>query len=263
MKRPLIALLTDFGLADHYVAAMKGVILGIAPESQLVDISHEIGAYGIAEAAFTLSQAAPWFPPGTVHLVVVDPGVGSSRRPILSKAAGQYFVAPDNGVLTLVWESDPEWRAWEISVGARRSRQVSRTFHGRDIFAPTAAQLALGARPGRLGRQVDDCQRLAIGGASRTGPKSWTGEILKIDRFGNAITSFPASLWGQIARKPFVLKTSGQEIHRAREAYAEGLPGELFIIPGSTGFLEIATNRGNAATLMGATPGAKVDIKIS
>jgi S-adenosylmethionine hydrolase len=263
VKRPLITLLTDFGLADHYVAAMKGVILGIAPEAQLVDISHEIGAHGIAEAAFTLAQAAPWFPPGTVHLVVVDPGVGSSRRPILSKAASQYFVAPDNGVLTLVWESDPKARAWEIPLSARRFGQLSRTFHGRDLFAPVAAQLALGARPGRLGRRVDDCKRLTIGAASRTGPKSWTGQILKIDRFGNAITSFPSSLWEQIAKKPFVLKTSGQAIGQAREAYAEGLPGELFIIPGSTGFLEIATNRANAAVLIGAAPGAKVDIKIS
>ncbi len=262
MKRPLITLLTDFGLADHYVAAMKGVILGIARDAQLVDISHEIGAYGIAEAAFTLSQAVSWFPPGTVHLVVVDPGVGSSRRPIISRAGSQYFVAPDNGVLSLIWGSDPKARVWEISVAPRR---LSSTFHGRDLFAPVAAQIAQGSSPGSLGRRIHDVQTLPIGSARQTGPNEWAGEILKIDRFGNVITSLPVALWPQVSTKSFVLRIGSRKIRKVRQVYSDGLPGELFVIAGSTGFLEIAAKEANAAIIMGGAlkPGSSLNIKIN
>src|SRR5580698_5609718 len=142
MKRPVITLLTDFGSADHYVGAMKGILLSICPDAQLVDISHEITPYAIAEAAFTLAQAWTCFPEGTVHLIVVDPGVGSARRPILAEAGGHYFVAPDNGVLTMLFASTAKHNAREITTARYFRKPVSQTFHGRDIFAPVAARLA-------------------------------------------------------------------------------------------------------------------------
>ena len=144
MKPTVITLLTDFGSADHYAGAMKGVLLGICPDAQLVDISHEITPYAIAEAAFSLAQAWTCFPEGTVHLIVVDPGVGSSRRPILAEAAGHCFVAPDNGVLTMLYDAAPAHAVREITASRYFRQPVSRTFHGRDIFAPVAAPLANG-----------------------------------------------------------------------------------------------------------------------
>ncbi len=141
---PVITFLTDFGLADHYVAAMKGVVLGICPGAGMVDISHEIPAYGIVQGAWTLSQAWPYFPKGTIHVAVVDPGVGSSRRPIAVEAGGHLFVAPDNGLLTMVLRAQPEYRAYEITEPEFMRPTVSQTFHGRDIFAPAAAHLANG-----------------------------------------------------------------------------------------------------------------------
>src|SRR5579863_1874272 len=162
MKRPVITLLTDFGSADHYAGAMKGVMLGICPDAQLVDISHEIAPYAITEAALTLSLAWTCFPEGTVHLVVVDPGVGSARRPIAVAAAGHYFVAPDNGVLTILYDAVGVREVREITASRYFRRPVSRTFHGRDIFAPVAAHLANGLAPAEFGDAIEDYVQLGF-----------------------------------------------------------------------------------------------------
>src|SRR5579872_4521305 len=140
MPEPVLTLTTDFGLADHFVGTMKGVILGICPKARIVDISHEVKPYDIAEGAYLIAQAYPYFPRKSVHLVVVDPGVGTARRPILLEAAGQYFVAPDNGVLAMIYSSVPH-KVRAISSGRYFRKPVSNTFHGRDIFAPSAAHL--------------------------------------------------------------------------------------------------------------------------
>src|SRR5579862_4476446 len=156
MRDPLITLTTDFGLSDHYVAAMKGVILGICPRAQIVDISHTVSPFEIAEGAYVIAQAYPCFPEKTVHVVVVDPGVGSARRPILLEAAGQYFVAPDNGVLAMVYSASDQYKVRLISNEKLFRHPVSRTFHGRDIFSPVASHLAAGVPPPHIGEPIED-----------------------------------------------------------------------------------------------------------
>jgi S-adenosylmethionine hydrolase len=265
MKRSVITLLTDFGLADHYVGAMKGIILGICPEVHLVDISHEIAPYAITEAAFTLSQAWAYFPPGTVHLVVVDPGVGSARRPILVEAAGHRFVAPDNGVLTMIYDAPHEVR--EITAPHFFRWPVSRTFHGRDIFAPVAAHLAnghgaSGQTAGAFGNRIEDYMRLGFSNPARTGPKTWAGTILKVDRFGNLITNLDAETWQRLAAEPFEMKVGACVVSRMASNYAEMRPGDPFVIAGSAGFLEVSLNQGSAAKTTGARSGDAVELRL-
>lgn len=248
MKRPVISLLTDFGSADHYAGAMKGVMLGICPDAQLVDISHEIMPYAIADAAFTLSQAWHCFPRGTVHLVVVDPGVGSLRRPILVEAAGHYFVAPDNGVLTMLFDAVALRHVREITASRYFRQPVSQTFHGRDIFSPVAAQVANGVPIVEFGAPIEDYQRLSFGKPARIGPGTWAGTILKVDRFGNLITNFDSESWVQrLAAEPFGMSVGGLVVSQIASNYAQMQADELFVIAGSSGFLEISRNQGSAA----------------
>src|SRR6266851_950005 len=153
MPNPLITLTTDFGLSDHFVGVMKGVIAGIAPKARVIDISHDIAAYNVAEAAFVVSEAWPYFPKGTIHVVVVDPGVGSSRRPLLAEAGGHFFVAPDNGALSMIYEASAH-KVRVISNPKLMRKEISRTFHGRDVFAPAAAHLASGVAPAQFGKLI-------------------------------------------------------------------------------------------------------------
>jgi S-adenosylmethionine hydrolase len=262
MKPPVITLLTDFGSADHYAGAMKGVMLGICPDAQLVDISHEIAPYAIAEAAFTLAQAWRCFPEGTVHLVVVDPGVGSARRPILVEAAGHCFVAPDNGVLTMLYDAVPACEVREITASRYFRQPVSRTFHGRDIFAPVAAHLANGVEPAACGRPVEDYVRLAFARPVPTGPNTWAGTILKVDRFGNLITNFDCQTWERLASEPFEMQVGSRVVSRMASTYAEMNAGELFIIAGSAGFLEVSVDRGNAGEAASARSGDVLELRL-
>jgi hypothetical protein len=262
MKRPVITLLTDFGSADHYAGVLKGVLLGICPDATLVDISHEITPYAIPEAAFTLSQAWPYFPLGTVHLIVVDPGVGSSRRPILVEAEGRHFVAPDNGVLTMLYDAIPDHEVREITASGYFRQPVSRTFHGRDIFAPVAAHLAAGVAALEFGRLIENYRRLDFARPARTGPKTWTGTILKADHFGNLITNFASETWLRLATEPFEMRVGGRLLSRIASSYAEMHPGELFVIAGSAGFLEVSMNQGSAAKMAGAGSGDAVEVRL-
>jgi S-adenosyl-L-methionine hydrolase (adenosine-forming) len=262
MKTPVISLLTDFGLRDHYVAAMKGVILGICPNARLVDITHETSAYEIAEAAYALAQAAPCFPAGTVHLVVVDPGVGSSRRPLLAEAAGQRFVAPDNGVLTMVLNDDPKHRVREITAEPYFRKPVSRTFHGRDIFAPVAAHLAFGVPPAKFGRKIDDFLRLNLAQPQRAGRRGWSGSILKIDRFGNIITNFEWRLFSRYLRQPFEIYIGLRAISRLAGNYSDIAGGEICAIEGSSGYIEISAHEASAANILGVSAGMPAEMKL-
>jgi S-adenosylmethionine hydrolase len=262
MTSPVITLLTDFGAADHYVGAMKGVILGICPHAQLVDISHEITLYAITEAAFTLSQAWTCFPPGTVHVVVVDPGVGSARRPILVEAAGHLFVSPDNGVLTMLYDTVPAHEVRQITASRYFRKPVSRTFHGRDIFGPVAAQLANGLAPAEVGPQIADYLRLGFAKPVRTGPGTWAGTILKVDRFGNLISNFDSESWQRLDTEPFEMRVGGRVVSRMASNYAEVDGEELFVIPGSAGFLELSMNRGSAAKAANARPDDPLEIRL-
>lgn len=262
MPRSIITLTTDFGLSDHFVGTMKGVILGIHPEVELVDLSHEISPYSISEAAFVLSQAYSYFPKKTVHLVVVDPGVGTARRPLILEAAGQYFVAPDNGVLATVYSREAKHRVRAITNDVFFLKPVSNTFHGRDVFAPVAAHLARGAAPGRFGKPCSDYLKPAFEKPIRTGKRFWAGSVLKIDRFGNLITNFHISEFSVLQTRAFVLNAGGREVTELALTYAEQPEGEVFAIIGSSGYFEIVMNQGSAAKALGCAAGAPVELTL-
>src|SRR5271154_5093670 len=175
---PIISLTTDFGNADHFEGTMKGVMLGIAPRATIVDVTHEIATYEVTEAAFVIAQAWRYFPEGTIHVIVVDPGVGSARQPILAEAGGQFFVGPDNGVLSMIYEA-AKHRVRVISNAKFMLDPVSRTFHGRDVFAPAAAHLAAGVAPARFGKKIDDYVRAAFLTPRKVMRGGWSGVVLK------------------------------------------------------------------------------------
>jgi S-adenosylmethionine hydrolase len=261
MATPILTLTTDFGLSDHYAGTMKGVILGICPQAQIVDISHEVTPFEILEGAYVIAQAYRYFPAGTVHVVVVDPGVGTSRRPILMEAAGQYFVAPDNGVLAMVFGQE-EHRIRLISNDFLFRKPVSRTFHGRDIFAPVAAHLAAGVPPPHIGEAITDYLRPASVKPQRSGKRTWHGRILKIDRFGNMVTNFPIDEFPSLVRADFTMAVGPRETSILARTYAETSPGELFAIVGSSGFVELSVSQGSAAKLTGCGVGGPAELTI-
>jgi hypothetical protein len=261
MRKPIVTLTTDFGLRDHYVGAMKGVILGVCPQAQIVDITHEVRPFRISEGAFLIAQACACFPAGTVHVVVVDPGVGTARRPILLEAGGQYFVAPDNGVLALVYPDQPR-RAREIS-NRRYSREpVSHTFHGRDIFAPAAAHLAAGLPASRLGKRIDDYVQPAFVQPRQTGERTWAGEVLHVDSFGNIVTNFRAIDLPHLATSHCSLAICARRVSAVATNYAECAPGGLFLIIGSSGYIEVSIGRESAARALGCETGAPIELTI-
>jgi S-adenosylmethionine hydrolase len=261
MPAPILTLTSDFGLTDHYVAAMKGVILSICPQARIVDISHGIVPFEIAEGAYLIAQAYPWFPKKTVHVVVVDPGVGTSRRPILLEAAGQYFVGPDNGVLSMVYSREKH-KVRLISSDRYFRKPVSRTFHGRDLFSPVAAHLAAGVPPSRMGKLIQDYLRGSFEKPQRTGKRTWTGRILRIDGFGNIITNFHASDFPDLDSKTFSLAIGPRQVSVMAHNYAECGPGELFAIEGSSGYLEVSVHQGSAAKAIGCETGAPAELMI-
>jgi len=254
----LVTLTTDFGLRDAYVAEMKGVMLGIAEAAHrslaLVDVTHDVERHDITEGALALEAAAPFFPAGTVHLAVVDPGVGTARRGLALAARNHVFIGPDNGLFTPFLENG-DWRAFELAETGYRLPVVSRTFHGRDIFAPAAAHVASGLDPARLGPAIRDPVRLpwpevrAVAGAV-------AGAVVHADRFGNLITSIHARTLEPIDRD-LVIRVGGQEVPLV-STYGDlsvGRPGALL---GSSGRLEIAVREGSAATLLRARRGTAV-----
>jgi S-adenosylmethionine hydrolase len=254
MPPPLITLLTDFGTSDHYVAAMKGVMAGICPEARFIDITHEIEPYAVAEAAYTLGQVWQCFPAGTIHLVVVDPGVGSARLPVLVESSGHRFVGPDNGVFTSPLEADGAHRVHAITNEKYFRTPVSQTFHGRDIFAPVAGHLALGADPGEFGRPIDNYVRLKAfldpGGQGGVAE----GVVLKVDRFGNIVTDFRVETVEKERLR--YLEVNGVVVSARASTYSEAPSGELFLIAGSSGYLEISAKQGSAASITGVKSGS-------
>ena len=252
MKRPLITLLTDFGAGDHYVAAMKGVILGICPQAEIIDISHEIPAFQIGFGAYTLAQAAPAFPAGTIHVAVVDPGVGTARRAIAARAGGQVFLGPDNGLLSMALGLTP--RVAEITNRKLFRQPVSTTFHGRDIFAPVAAHLASGLAWGKIGQRITDWRLGDFLAVPQTGPSEWTGSILSMDHFGNIVTNFPWKEFGDVFGQSFELKLGRTRIRTLAATYGNAPAETPFVLCGSSGFAEIALRHGSAVRKTGALP---------
>jgi S-adenosylmethionine hydrolase len=261
--RPVITITTDFGTNDHFVGAMKGVIVDIVPEVQIVDISHAVQAYDVLDGALTIAQAYSYFPNGTIHLVVVDPGVGTARRPILASSDGFHFVAPDNGVLSMVYAREERIHVRHITSDHYFRQPVSNTFHGRDIFAPVAAYLAKLVDSHKFGDEIEDYVKFAAPRPKPAGENRIRAVVLKIDRFGNLITNItPADVPPLFAAKPgaFKITVGSREITDIRTAYAEGGPGEVFGILGSMGYLEIVANRAAAAQITGAIKGSEVSI---
>ena len=261
MPKRIITLTTDFGTSDHFVGAMKGVILGFAGQAQIVDITHEIQPFEVTEGAFVIAQGYRYFPKGTIHVVVIDPGVGSTRRPILAEADGHFFVAPDNGVLSMIFGQNKA-RVRHITNEKFFLKQVSRTFHGRDVFAPVAAHLAKGALPARFGKPIDDYLRLTLDKPASKGKREWTGAVLRADRFGNLVTNLHIDDFAQVKTHAFELTIGRQSVSRLALTFTECAPDELFAIFGSSGYLEIATNQGSAAKALGCGAGAPVELKL-
>jgi S-adenosylmethionine hydrolase len=262
MPSRIVTLTTDFGLADHFVGVMKGVILRICPSARIADITHQVTPFEVTEAAFLLSESYRWFPPRTVHVVVVDPGVGTSRRPIVAEAAGQYFIAPDNGVLSMIFTREKH-KVRAITAEKYFLQPVSNTFHGRDIFAPAAAHVASGVLPSRLGKPIDDYMRLQqFDKPARTARRGWTGAVLKVDRFGNLITNFHTADFPDLHGRAFEIAVGPRKVDKTARNYAECAPGELFLIVGSSGYYEVSSSQASAAKLLGCGTGAPVELTI-
>lgn len=263
MPQPIITLTTDFGLNDHFVGAMKGVILETAPDAQIVDISHAVQPFDILDGALTISQAYAYFPSGTVHVVIVDPGVGTARRPIILTGDRHLFVAPDNGVLSLVYAREQRQSVRHITADHYFLQPRSNTFHGRDIFSPVAAFLAKGVDTNRFGEEITDYVRFAAPRPKPVDERTLRGVVLKVDRFGNLITNItPQDIpkLFETAAPAFKIAMGKGQVTRVCSNYAEGGPGEAFGILGSMGFLEIATNRGSAFQLLGVGKGTDVNV---
>lgn len=256
----IITLLTDFGWKDGYVGVMKGVILSIAPHVALVDISHDIAPQDVRDAAYVLSTAMPYFPSDTIHLVVVDPGVGSERRAIAVRTAQGTFVAPDNGVLSYALAISPPQVAVSLTNPCYHLAQVSSTFHGRDIFAPAAAHLARGVPITELGEPVHDLITFPLPRPQTQADGSLIGQVMHIDRFGNVITNLHREdiPWPDEA---LVFELGGQLITGLKVTYAQGQPGEPLALIGSDGYLEIAITGGNAARCLSVHIGDRINVR--
>jgi S-adenosylmethionine hydrolase len=273
----LISLTTDFGLSDSYVGAMRGVISSIAPGVPMVDITHQIAPQDVRSAAFVLWAALPYFPAGSVHLVVVDPGVGTGRRALASETSWGVLVGPDNGVFSHVWGASPARTTVELSNPTYWRSTVSSTFHGRDIFAPVAAHVAAGVDLASLGSPLSAPVRLPTPHLSATESKL-RGEVLHIDHFGNAITSIGRLVWdgallyldpafGTIQPRVvnparLTARVLERDVGPIRQTYGDVAPGELCALVGSEGLLEIAINQGGGAAALGIKVGDPVEVEV-
>ncbi len=278
LEPPLLTLTTDFGVADGYVGTMKGVILSIAPDAQLVDITHQVAPQDIRQAAYILYTAYAFFPARAIHLVVVDPGVGSARRPIALRLSHGTFVGPDNGVFSYVMAEERVVATVELADSRYRRELVSSTFHGRDIFAPAAAYLAAGVPIGDLGAVVTDPITISLP-RMEIASRSVRGEVLHADHFGNAITSIGRLIWdgdtlslvpafqrqskerGRFRASNAKVLIAGREMQSVHRTYAEVARGDLVALVGSEGHLEIAAREDSGAKRLDLQPGDPVELR--
>lgn len=257
MADPIVTLTTDFGDASPYVAALKGALLSVNPAARLVDLSHAIAPQDLRHAAFFLAAAVPWFPPGTLHVVVVDPGVGTARAMLYVEVRGQRLLAPDNGCWTLL---DAPSRVFRLAEPRFWAPTVSHTFHGRDILAPVAGRLSLGLDPAQLGPPVSSWVRCPWPEPCREGGVI-RGEIVFVDTFGNLISNIPAAGLGQ----PRVVRVGDTRLPGPLpwvRSYGQAAAGELVALASSNGFVEVAVVEGNAARRLGAAVGTPVELHV-
>ena len=264
-RKQVVTLITDFGDADHYVGVMKGVIAGINPDVEIIDVCHQVNSYDIFDGAYALAQSYRFFPTDTIHLIVVDPGVGTARRPILARTMDYKFVAPDNGVLSLVYEREESIEVRHITSDHYFLNPVSNTFHARDIFAPVVGWLSKGVEVDKFGEPITDYAKFVSPKPKRVSDQLLKGVALRVDKFGNIITNISPEDVPQLFQEnppPFKIIINQQEISRLNLSYTMGKPSEIFAIVGSSGFLEICTNRGSAAKALNAGRGAEVGVML-
>jgi len=259
----IITLLTDFTETDGYVGIMKGVILGLAPAARIVDLSHDMPPQNVLQAALTLGRCAPYFPEGTIHVGVIDPGVGTERRGMAARIGRQYFVGPDNGLCTRLIQDAKEknepMEMFSLDTPDYQLPEVSRSFHGRDVFAPAAAHLAAGAELASFGEPITDPVLLEIP-EPRPTAKGWEGEVLYADAFGNLTVNIRREQLADAGRVDILIK--GRNIPGIRDTFGEGEPGELAAIIDSFGFLSICIVNGSAAERLDASAGEPVAVSI-
>ena len=259
MPNAIITLTTDYGTSDHLVGTLKGVILKINPDATIVDITHNVAPYDLLDGALAIGSAFSYFPPRTIHVVVVDPGVGTERRPLLVSGENQYFIAPDNGVLSLVYEREENIIVRHANVEHYYLQPLSKTFHGRDIFAPVAGWLSKGAQIASMGEEISDYKRFAMP-RPKTVDGVNKGVVLRVDTFGNLITNFRGEDLPATALKNgavnFQIGTTA--VTRLVDTFAQGNEGEPVAYIGSSGYIEIAVNKANASRTLALGRGAAV-----
>lgn len=257
----VITLTTDFGLQDHYVSAMKAVILGIAPKTRLIDVSHFIPPQDIMAGAWVIRNSAMLFPDGTVHLVVVDPGVGTDRNPVALKIENQLFVGPDNGIFSLFFD-EFEYEAYRLTNTDFWRKDLSNTFHGRDIFAPVAGHLSMGVPIEEMGEPIEELvsYRWAVPIFDKDGIQGW---VVHIDQFGNLITNIPKELYQMaIADNQAKIYVGNTILDHTSLTFADVEDGEPVVFFGSSGMLEVGINKGNAQQMLGVHKGAQISVVI-
>ena len=260
MGEPIITLLTDFGTKDSYVASIKGVILSINPHCLVVDITHQVTPHDIQEGAFILANAYSYFPKGTIHLSVVDPGVGGARKPILLVTQNYFFIGPDNGLFTLVAQKERVTQVVVLTEQRYFLSKVSKTFQGRDLFAPVAAHLSLGIKPVTFGHEMNTIIKIGFQKPMLKEGKL-LGEILHIDTFGNLVSNIDKeNLFRFTKGQPLVIRAGGKTISGLKEGYWEGKKGETIALVGSSGFLEISVREGNARKMLKLKRGDQIAI---
>ncbi len=264
MTRPIITLTTDYGTSDHFVGAMKGVILNINPDAEIVDITHRVMPYDILDGALAIGQAYRYFPRRSIHVVVVDPGVGTQRRPILVSGDQHYFVAPDNGVLSMVFERESSLAVRHITATHYFLHPVSNTFHGRDVFASAAAWLSKNSLLDSFGEEIHDFVRFSLPKAKVEGTIV-KGVVLRVDTFGNLITNLTSEDVHSIVQPgaAFKLRIGNSEVSKFVQTFAQGAAGEPCALLGSSGYLEITVNHGNAARTLSAQRGAEISVELA
>lgn len=255
----MIALLTDFGTKDYFVAAMKGVVLSINEEAKIVDITHEIEPQNIKSAGFTLASVYQNFPPKTIFVSVVDPGVGSNRRAILVETDKYFFVAPDNGLLSFIFQREQDFQVFELTDPRFFLPNVSKTFHGRDVFAPVGAWLSKGIEPKEFGSKINDFIKFENIKPKHISVNLLESEIIHIDRFGNLITN----LKREDVENDFTIEINGKIIEKLLDFYAEAEPDEIFAIFGSADYLEIVAYQNSAQDLLKVKTGEKIKVKFT
>ncbi len=260
---PVITLTTDYGTRDYYVGALKGVIAGIAPSAIVVDVTHEIQPYDVLHGAFVLWRIWPCYPPGTIHVVVVDPGVGSSRRILLGLYGGQYVIAPDNGLMTLLHRDSPPDAVYVVENRKYFLPNPSSTFHGRDVMAPVAAHLANGVAPTDMGGSTDRLEILSIAHQATAGDAVLAGAVLHVDRFGTLITNISGDQIRHFARlhPGCEVWVNGAPVGPIRETFSDVGVGEPLALLGAAGLLEIAINRGRGVDRFGPPQTVCVEVR--